>query len=220
MSGQAWQASVTTLCQWFDRFNTEYFHGELPRPAIELSRSRTRVGTMSCKRSRMLGRVRLSDFKIRVSTFYQLSERECMEVLLHEMIHYYIAYKGMRDTSSHGRAFCQMMHYINQKGGWHITVSAHMAGHELSDSTKKPRTRLVMALEMRDGRCLLAVVSPSYAKAIRDILLRDRNVAKMQWYLSADEYFATFPQVRTPRARVVERSLYAEKTAGMKPFSF
>lgn len=220
MSEQRWHPDVPTLCRWFDKFNADYFHGGLPRPAIELSRSRTMVGTMSCKRSRIMGRVRLSHFKIRVSTFYQLSEREAMEVMLHEMIHYHIAYNNIGDTSAHGQVFCKIMRDINQKGGWNITVSAHMSDHELTDSAKRQRARLVMALEMRDGRCLLAVVNPSYATAIRDTLHRDRNVAKMQWYLTADPYFATFPQVRSPRARIVDRAVYAEKTASMEPFNF
>ena len=81
------------LRTWFRQFNTDYFGGELPMPRIVLSKARTRLGTMACKCTRRLLKRVYSDFVIRISTYYECTEREFQETLLHEMIHYYIIYK-------------------------------------------------------------------------------------------------------------------------------
>lgn len=85
--------TVDILHAWFRQFNADYFGDELPVPRIALSKARTRLGTMSYRRVRKLLRWTYTDFTIRISTYYECSEREYQETLLHEMIHYYIAYK-------------------------------------------------------------------------------------------------------------------------------
>ena len=76
------------LRTWFRQFNTDYFGSELPMPRIVLSKARTRLGTMACKCTRRLMKRVYTDFTIRISTYYECTEREFQETLLHEMIHY------------------------------------------------------------------------------------------------------------------------------------
>lgn len=47
--------TIETLRLWFRQFNTDYFDGELPEPRLVLSRSRTRLGSMSCRRKIVSG---------------------------------------------------------------------------------------------------------------------------------------------------------------------
>jgi len=218
MTRQPYTLTVPILREWFAHFNRDYFAAELPAPTIKLSRSRTRLGTMSWHCSRQFGKECRYGYTIRISTFFEQSEREFMEVFLHEMIHYYIAYKGVRDTSSHGRTFVEMMSDINAKGGWNITVSAHTGDKRISAASARNKERLILALEMANGKCYFAVVNPSYATSIKRVMTRTKDVERFRWYVSDDTFFATFPQVRTPRACHVERSVFLEKTASMKPF--
>ena len=61
--------------QWFTTFNEQYFDGGLPLPRLALSRSKTRLGSMSCKRvTRLFRGTKFSDFTIRLSNYYDLSE--------------------------------------------------------------------------------------------------------------------------------------------------
>ena len=116
--------TVEILKEWFVRFNTDYFDGTLPVPRLALSRARTRLGSISYKRRRRWLKTEVYDFCIRVSTYYACSERDYQNVLLHEMIHYYIAYHRLRDTSAHGRLFRKMMAELNTRHGWQISISA------------------------------------------------------------------------------------------------
>ena len=110
----------------FDTFNRLYFDNELPRPRLSLSQSRTRLGSMSCKHKLTWRGYKSYQYAIHVSTYYNQTERQYQNVLLHEMIHYYIAYKGIADTSPHGKVFRQMMKNLNEKYGWEISVSSRM----------------------------------------------------------------------------------------------
>ena len=91
------------LHTWFRQFNADYFGDELPVPRIALSKARTRLGSLTYSRVLRLSGWKYTDFVIRISIYYECTEREFQETLLHEMIHYYIAYHNITDTSSHGK---------------------------------------------------------------------------------------------------------------------
>lgn len=186
-------------------------------PRLALSKARTRLGTMACQCRRTLWGRKYSNFIIRVSTFYDCTEREFQTVLLHEMIHYYITYKGIRDTSAHGREFHRLMNWLNTEHGWHITVSSSVRGMATTEPASRPKNRLVLALLMQNGERLLSVVSPRYAPMIDRQAQMARQIVQHRWFMSDDSYFATFPTVRSMRARKVAKEVYEEKTKSMTP---
>ena len=84
---------VTTawMSQQFNRFNSTFFKGELPIPLFQLSRSRRVLGQFKCNKKLTLKGIKGYNFAIAMTTFYDFSEKQAQEVLLHEMIHYVIA---------------------------------------------------------------------------------------------------------------------------------
>ena len=213
--------TVDILRAWFRQFNADYFGGELPVPRLALSKARTRLGTMSYKRKLHICVVEYSDFTIRVSTYYDCTEREYQETLLHEMIHYYIAYKRIRDKSSHGPVFRQMMRQLNEVYGWNVTVSSSMRDHKLSDpqSARAVRPYVVLAIVTRNGGRMLSVVNPRSAREIDRRARMAAEIVDHRWYMTQDEYFREFPKVRSLRARRVTSDVYNEKTAAMQPLT-
>ena len=198
-----------TLKAWFAQFNREYFNGQLPEPRLLLSKSRTRLGSMSYQRKRSWGRTRNSDYTIRISTYYDCGEREWQNVMLHEMIHLYIASKHLRDTSSHGKLFRQYMDYLNSNYGWNIRVST--ATRDWETSVKKPRTkRIILALRMKNGKRFLSVVNPRYVPTLRQQLENIPEIADSQWFESDDDFFNDFPVVRSLRGRHVDTEKFEE----------
>lgn len=109
----------------FERFNGQIFAGELPNIPIVLSRAKTFLGKVEYKSVRgFFGRILSnSDFRMKISTTYDLPEDVLEDVVLHEMIHYYIALKKIKDKSAHGPKFREMMKRINAEYGRHITIS-------------------------------------------------------------------------------------------------
>lgn len=198
---------------WFDTFNRQYFNGELPLPRLALGNSRTRLGSMSCRRRRTLTGWRFSDFAIRLSTYYDCTEREMQTVLLHEMIHYYIAWKGIRDDAPHGSVFRSIMNRLNTRHGWDISVSASMRGRKTAAPHNDRRPRLVLALENSRGECFLTVVNPRYAAQLKSRLKNAVDATQRAWFVSTDPFFSDFTTVRSLRARKVKREVFDEKIA-------
>lgn len=204
------------LTFWFDRFNRDYFGGGLPRPKLALSRSRTQLGTMACKRRIRCGKTTFSDYAIRLSIYYEQTERQFQNTLLHEMIHYSIAYTGVKDSSPHGIVFREMMNALNRKYGWEISVSARMNKVGCAVVSQKTTDYLVLALEMRSGECYFSVVNRGYATRINAQLKRLFTVNHFAWYISSDARFATYPVVRSLRGRRVSRNLFDEMLPSMR----
>ncbi len=205
----------------FIRFNNEYFGGGLPLPMIGLSKSKNQLGTFSCRRTIGRGKGRIFDFAIRLTTYYDMTEFQAENVLLHEMIHYSIAYTGLRDTSAHGVVFRGMADNLNKKG-WQIKAMTTTRGWKISDAVVKkkkdagPQTYLVLALEMQDGKHFLSRIHPGSAKKINQELLYLNEVRHFQWYSTQEEYFENFPQCRSLRGRRISREDFHKLVNVMK----
>ena len=81
----------------FVQLNQDCFDGHLPLPRFSVSHARTRLGTMAFRwkeiRTGLLpGQVKRVPYNhtIRLSDYYEQSERDYQNTLLHEMIHLYI----------------------------------------------------------------------------------------------------------------------------------
>lgn len=116
-------ANIPFLEQCFERFNREIFEGKLPPVPIHLTKAVGYLGQCSYRVRRLLGTVSYYDFKLRFSVSFDFEPAVLEDTVIHEMIHYYIAYYGIKDSSSHGRKFRQMMKEINQKFHRNITIS-------------------------------------------------------------------------------------------------
>lgn len=124
----------------FNLYNAAIFNSRLPLPQISLSRARTFRGKLTYRKKSVFGKTLCSDFEIRVSTLFDLDRKVWEDVVIHEMIHYYIAFMGICDTSSHGPVFRKMMHGINASHNRNITVSSRSTEGKASTGGCVPTT--------------------------------------------------------------------------------
>ena len=209
------ELTIDYLRQAFEHYNNLIFDGKLPVPKLKWSRAKTRLGQMACKRKRSWGRTTFYDYTISVSNYYKLTTEEIDDVLIHEMIHYSIAYTGLKDTSSHGIVFRGMMDKINRTFGRHITISVRTRNLQ-PRTAQQPKDYLILALEMKDGKYFLSSVNPSVAGKLAISLTRTREIAHYAWYQSQDEYFHSMPRVRSLRGRQVSKEVYTTMIEKMK----
>lgn len=193
------------LRTWFQQFNAEYFGNKLPEPRLIVSSTRIRLGCFSwhSEPKYFYGLDVLSGFTIRVSNYYDMQERQYQETLLHEMIHFYIAYQHLKDNGTHGRLFREYMNRINRQG-WHITVS--LPRNQLPLSARYRNLQyLVLSFVDRFQNHYLTVVNPSYKNFLERKLARNHDFIMHRWFISTDAYFSSFPRVRTLRVRKVSK---------------
>lgn len=210
--------------EWFRRFDHDYFGGKLPVPELGLTRAKTRLGQLAYKRATRWGRTRLYDFKLSMSTYYDMTDRQAKSVLLHEMIHYIIGFTGLKDTAPHGIVFRGMMDNLNRKYGWDIRVMTSTKGWKVSErveerqKAKGPQTYLMLAIEMQDGKHYLSRVNPSFARRIESKLVLVRELRSHRWYTTQEPYFEDYPQVRSLRCRRISKSDFEKLRNVLTPF--
>lgn len=122
-------------------FRPGIFRGKLPVPELGLTHAKTRLGQLAYKRASRWGRTKLYDFKLSMSTYYDMTDKQAKSVLLHEMIHYIIGYTGLKDTSAHGIVFKGLMDKLNSQYGWDIRVSTSTKGWKVSETVKAGKRR-------------------------------------------------------------------------------
>lgn len=196
------------LRERFRALNKEYFGSELPEPLLVVTNAKTLLGQFSCRRVKkgFFSKAVNIGYKIKISEYYEQTAEEIDDTLLHEMIHFLIAYRQLRDSSAHGPLFRHEMARLNRMGR-HITISARTAKMDVSAQNKRQQ-HLVLALQDRDGRCYLSVVNPSYKKYVDAQLTLVPKITHHQWLISRDDYFNGFSQVRSLRARRVSKEEY------------
>lgn len=216
--------TIDWMEEWFKRFDQEYFGGKLPLPELSLTRAKTRLGQLAFKRASRWGRTKLYDFKLSMSTYYDMTEQQAKSVLLHEMIHYIIGYTGLKDTSPHGVVFRGMMDNLNRKYGWDIRVMTSTKGWNVSErvaekkKAKGPQTYLMLAIELKDGKFYLSRVNPGFARRIEKQLPMVRELRSHRWYTTQESYFEDYPQVRSLRGRRITKNDFEKLQNVLVPF--
>jgi len=190
-------ATLPFVSDRFDRFNTLCFDGALPPIPIVLGRSRSSLGQIRYKRvPRLFRKTVLTDFKLIISTKFDLPEEELEDVILHEMIHYYIGWKGLQDTSTHGKVFRGMMEEINTRFGRHITVTHHLTPEQREQLVdKREKEHLVAAVDFSDGRTGVKVLprtGPSATRYVRTVR-RAPGVTGLRLYKTKNAFFNRYP---------------------------
>ncbi len=216
--------TIDWMEEWFKRFDQEYFGGKLPLPELSLTRAKTRLGQLAFKRASRWGRTKLYDFKLSMSTYYDMTEQQAKSVLLHEMIHYIIGYTGLKDTAPHGVVFRGMMDNLNRKYGWDIRVMTSTKGWKVSERVAKkkkakgPQTYLMLAIELKDGKFYLSRVNPGFARRIEKQLPMVRELRSHRWYTTQESYFEDYPQVRSLRGRRITKGDFEKLQNVLTPF--
>lgn len=213
---------VTTawMSQQFNRFNSTFFKGELPIPLFQLSRSRRVLGQFKCNKKLTLKGIKGYNFAIAMTTFYDFSEKQAQEVLLHEMIHYVIAFNGWWEKRPHGTIFMRFLHYFNEQHGFNLSVSErtnHLVPTQKAwqQKQKKQGLFLVLALKKTNNDCFLSVVNPRFAHSLQSSLHTIKGIQWHNWYATTDLFFTSFPSVRSLRGRKVSADVFQNKIETM-----
>lgn len=124
--------NVYMLYNMFGRFNKDYFNNELPEPTMQVIHTFNIFGYFGY--SDRCGYL-LYDPYIQISDYYLYTEPQFRDLLVHEMIHYYLAYTGKDVKVTHGEEFQKMADEFNKKYRMHITEYINVNEHERRKGT-------------------------------------------------------------------------------------
>lgn len=188
--------TLDVLYKKFDDFNKLCFEGKLPAVEIKLSRARKSLGQLRFKTTRtLLGRKRISDISIAISTSFDMSETIMEDILIHEMIHLYILVNKIKDTSPHGPAFRSIMNEINFRYGRHVVVSHRGDGDAVVD--ERSRRNYFCLVTLANGKWGIMVVAESYIFRLWRDMEREPSVKECKWYFSDHPLLSRYRRSRT-----------------------
>lgn len=116
-------ATYSIIRTRFYKYNQLYFDNELPMPKLCVKSTYNFFG-LFIYRNNNDGTVRWS--KLCVSRYFDFSEKELRDVMVHEMIHYWLLFKKVDMELSHGEAFRKMMSTFNMKYGMNIKIKENI----------------------------------------------------------------------------------------------
>lgn len=191
------RATIHYIENRFREFNELMFEGKLPKLPIELSDSKTFLGLCVCQKRRSItGKTELYNFRLRFNTRIDLSEEELEDTIIHEMIHYYIGYNKMKDSSAHGTIFKQIMNEINQNYGRHISIS-HKGTKEQKEQAygNKKRWHAVAVVSFTNGKTGVKVLPRIAPRIINyyNVVGSNSNVSDIKLYMCNDPFFNRYP---------------------------
>lgn len=197
--------TVEYIQRKFEEFNRLIFNNDLKPLPIHVSHAKSTLGGVTFKhRHKWLGKEEYYDFAMRISTRFDLPEPEIEDIIIHEMIHYYILSHQMRDTSPHGQLFKQMMNDINQRHKRHITISRRSSPTE-QNLDQQARLHYLCVAELPDGRTTVMVSARTKVFYMWRTIPQLFTVKSITWYVSTDPYFNRFPNAIKPRLFLVDR---------------
>lgn len=203
--------TLPILCDRFNRFNERIFGGRLPRIPLRVSSAATRAGSFSHRTSRSRSGI-VHTRSISISSAFDLEPDALDDVIIHEMIHYWIDLYGPRETP-HGPAFRAMMEEINRTHGRYISIRLSAT----PEASRKPR--FVGVMELPDGRIGIVVPARSRLAAMYRDIPRLFGAVNCRWYVSSDGYFARFPSALKPKLYIPDPGSLKEALAGARGFT-
>ena len=124
----------TTIYASFHLYNFDYFGNKLPAPNFKVRHSYRTLGYFSCEYD-LDGN--MFNQTIEVSDNYDYTESQLRDIVVHEMIHYYLAYMGIDPQCHHGREFNKMADEFNRKYGMNITSRIDLTPYTIKSGKSK-----------------------------------------------------------------------------------
>lgn len=182
----------------FNALNHEVFADALPPIQLRCGRGRHQLGCFRVKRLRQTVARDVAEWRcITITAAYDFTPEQLDDLLLHEMLHYYLHHTGVKDLAVHGPCFMKMMTDINKKFGRHITVYAALTEEQRKQEAERRHTLYIVAkVLLKDGRTAVKSL-PRVRDRMEEFKKRAlawNKVQDVKLYTTRNPYFSRFPR--------------------------
>ena len=135
-------ADQSNMLDIFDRCNMEFFEGKLLFPQFDLLHSSKTCGYFSCRTVGWFDKS-IYDPIISITDYYDFTEEQFVDIMVHEMIHYYLAYFELDRKGKHGKEFKKMADCLNLTYGLNVTPRLDLKQYKRNKGALR-RTKLAV----------------------------------------------------------------------------
>lgn len=167
------------------------YNGKL-RFDIKVGHSKKTLGTFRVNILRLLD---IATYTITLTNYYDRSEEDVINTLVHEMIHCYISYNGYVDNASHGTIFCDIAKQINSTFNLNIEVKGRADISSIRN--KNGKEYYILATEMKNGTCYISSLNNKHKYIISNCMRSLHSIASVKLFKTNDIQFDNYPKFRT-----------------------
>lgn len=195
------------LQQSFEKYNRKIFGGRLPEVNIGLCEATSFIGQYKSKvRTLPDGTRQHYDHQLKFSLSFDLAKDELEDTVIHEMIHFFIAWNELTDSSTHGHLFKALMRSINDTHGRHITISHRLSHSQLATArATKKKWHVIAILHFSSGEKGVKVLPRVIPKIIDyyNQIIAASNIEEVDLYLHCDPFFNRYPTSVSRRCQLI-----------------
>lgn len=127
-------ANQQNMLLTFDECNMKYYEGKLLFPQFDLLHSYRTCGYFQYTTGGWFDK-KVYDPVIFITDYYDFTEQQFVDIMVHEMIHYYLAYTGLDSRCRHGKKFKEMAERLNSQYGLHIVTEVDLSRYKRREGT-------------------------------------------------------------------------------------
>ena len=132
-------ADYNTMPRIFSECNKKYFNNSLPTPKFGLL-NKTKILARFEYNKNKKGKYPIKRQVLFFSDCFDFDEKDFIEIMVHEMIHYYIAWNSIKDNGAHGKEFMKIANEINEKYGLNITKTKDASSFKTTENAPKSKS--------------------------------------------------------------------------------
>ena len=214
------KATVEYVEKKFEEYNGRMFGGQLPKLPIQLTDEAGALGKC-CFFQKQLpdGRIVYNDFVLKINTRIDLPEDVVEDVIIHEMIHYFILLHNLNDTGPHGDIFKSVMDSINATHGRKISISHKSTTEQQAQAVStKAVWHVIAAIYLKSGKTGVKVLPRTINKVIDYFTeaSKHRDVERVDLYLHNNPFFNRYPTSAAFRIHDIDADILQENLKGAR----
>lgn len=130
-------ANQDTMKRIFLECNEKYFNNNLPIPLLKTFNEINVMGRFSFFKNKKYAKKPITGQTIFMSDCFIYPKKDFINTMVHEMIHYYLAWNRIGDNETHGNEFMKMAKELNEKYGLNITIKKDASSYRLTKNAPK-----------------------------------------------------------------------------------
>jgi len=132
-------ADYNTMPRIFWECNRLYFDQSLPTPRFGMMKKLNTLARFEYQNNKK-GKAPIKRQIILFSEYYDFDEETFKNLMVHEMIHYYLAWNGVKTKLDHGKEFMAIANELNEKYGLNVTKTLDASSFTRTEQAPKAKS--------------------------------------------------------------------------------